>query len=279
MRFRRIFLIFFISIMSFLNLAFTQDNKYTEEFEKLVSLQKEIADIHSALEKFYPVALVEDNHFHLYNYDPAKGNYVFVKKVESEFPVSQGIRASFPLSFYDNKTSCVVSPEIFQDLDGYAILFHEFVHCYQANTVEYELKKNLRINQEAMEKEQYSWELDYDFPYLEEKFVWLYAKFLEEIERDNPTGIYETRKNLKKALDEKDYEYLVWQEWKEGLARYIENKIRSKFKLELNYGGKNQPYNRVTFYYAGDKYIDFLFRDNPDLMTNLGLLFAEMYTR
>lgn len=272
-------LIFFISMMSFLNFAFTQDKEYTEEFEKLVSLQKEIADIHSALEKFYPVALVEDNHFFLYDYDTSKGNYVFIKKVESEFPVSQGIRASFPLRFYDNKTSCVVSPEIFDDLDGYAILFHEFVHCFQANTVEYELKKNLRINKEAMEKKQYSWELDYDFPYLEEKFVKLYKKFFQEMAKDNPVGITGTRKKIKDALDERDYEYLVWQEWKEGFARYIENKIRGKFKLELNNGGKNEPYNRVTFYYAGDKYIDFLFREKPKLMTNLGLLFTEMHTR
>ncbi len=279
MLFLRIFPILCVTVLSFQNIVSAQENKYTEEFEKLVSLQKEIADIHPALEKFYPVALVVDNHFFLFDYDTTGGHYVFIKKVQSEFPVSHGIRASFPLSFYDNKTSCVVSPEIFDSLDGYAILFHEFVHCYQANTVEYELKKNLRINKEAMEKEQYSWELDYDFPYLEEKFVGLYLKFLEEIEKDNPAGIYETRKNLKKALNEKDYEYLVWQEWKEGLARNIENKIRGRFNLDLNDGGKNKPFSRVSFYYAGDKYIDFLFREMPELMTNMLQLFVEMYAR
>lgn len=255
----------------------TQEDDYTGQFEKLVILKNKIAEIHASLDEFYPVALVRDNSFLLYDFDSKRNSYVFIKKVKSEFPVAPGIRASFPFSFYDNKTGCVVSPDVFDSLEGYATIFHEFVHCFQAKTVEYELKNGLKIHKEAMEKKQYSWELEYDFPYSDKKFIAAYKRFLQELARDNPPGIFKARKQIKDALNERDHEYLVWQEWKEGFARYIENKIRSSFMLEKNQGGNTETYNRIIFYYAGEKFIHFLFREKPELEKSLKLLFAEMF--
>lgn len=273
----RLLLLFCCVLLVLQNVNAAQPRDYKREFEKLVKLQKEVADIHPAIENLYPVALVEDNHFYLYDYLEEKGSYVFIEKVKSDFPLSKGIRASFPLNFYDNKTACVVSDEIFDDLDGYSILLHEFVHCYQANTAEYELKEGLTIYKNAMKNEQYSWELEYDFHYQDKEFVELYRELLTNIEEDNPAGVFRIRAKIRDVLGENDYEYMVWQEWKEGSARHIENRIRKRLNLDINDSGKDEPYSRVTFYYAGDKYIDILARFKPGIISDLKQLFTAMY--
>jgi len=37
---------------------------------------------------------------------------------------------------------------------------------------------------------------------------------------------------MRKYLKNHDYEYMIWQQWKEGFARYIENKIRNTLNVE-----------------------------------------------
>lgn len=38
---------------------------------------------------------------------------------------------------------------------------------------------------------------------------------------------------MKDTLTTPDYEYMVWEEWKEGFARLIENRIRNNLELKL----------------------------------------------
>ncbi len=38
--------------------------------------------------------------------------------------------------------------------------------------------------------------------------------------------MYLRGKNLIDTLDKNNIEYFIWQEWKEGFARYIEGKIK-----------------------------------------------------
>jgi hypothetical protein len=51
---------------------------------------------------------------------------------------------------------------------------------------------------------------------------------------------------------------MIWQEWKEGFARFIENQINGRLNLPENHGGKEKPFNRVVFYEGGAHYIKLL---------------------
>ena len=82
-----------------------------------------------------------------------------------------------------------------------------------------------------------------------------YAGFLEAVARQDTGAAFQNRRSLKQHLSEIDHEYLVWVEWKEGFARFIENEIRSRYGIEANEGGKDAPYNRVTFYFGGERFI------------------------
>ncbi|GAB6135435.1 hypothetical protein JCM16307_09840 [Thermococcus prieurii] len=58
---------------------------------------------------------------------------------------------------------------------GVVFILHEFVHCYQAECCEIELKKGLRIAREYWERGDYPWELEHPFPYEDGRFVELYS--------------------------------------------------------------------------------------------------------
>jgi hypothetical protein len=69
---------------------------------------------------------------------------------------------------------------------------------------------------------------------------------------------------------------MIWQEWKEGLTRYIENKIKTELGLEENFYGKEKPYHRITFYYGGEMLIDYLFDQDDTLFMDLEALFRHI---
>jgi hypothetical protein len=70
---------------------------------------------------------------------------------------------------------------------------------------------------------------------------------------------------------------MVWQEWKEGFALLIENKMREHLNLPKNNVGTTIPYSRTVFYAGGSAYINYLAQQNPDLLTDLDALFYSMY--
>jgi hypothetical protein len=86
-----------------------------------------------------------------------------------------------------------------------------------------------------------------------------------------------SRRRLRETLDPDDWEYMVWQEWKEGLARYIENRIRDRLKLQGNPGGQEPPFERVTFYEGGSRLIAALGRREPGLLQDIEALFHRLY--
>jgi hypothetical protein len=81
---------------------------------------------------------------------------------------------------------------------------------------------------------------------------------------------------VRAALSARDFEYLVWQEWKEGTARNLENAIRDRLGLAANHGGTQPPYSRITFYAGGDRFIRWLTARDPALIADLPRLFAAM---
>jgi 6-pyruvoyl-tetrahydropterin synthase len=78
---------------------------------------------------------------------------------------------------------------------------------------------------------------------------------------------------LKHFLEELDFEYLIWQEWKEGFARLIENRLQWRLDLLENHYGRERPYHRITLYEGGAGVIAALSQAAPELLTDLEKLF------
>jgi hypothetical protein len=81
---------------------------------------------------------------------------------------------------------------------------------------------------------------------------------------------------MKNILQETDFEYMIWQEWKEGYARYIENMIRKYLSWQLNINKLETPFNRVHFYEIGSKYIELLINNEVELGNDIKELFNKM---
>jgi hypothetical protein len=120
------------------------------------------------------------------------------------------------------------------------------------------------------------WEINYPFPYAVARFVELYTAFLGAVEGDQVGEALECRRQLKQGLDVGDFEYMVWQEWKEGFARFVENGIRRRLDLEENHGGREEPFERVLFYEGGARFIEFLEAREPHLTADIEKLFGRM---
>ena len=69
---------------------------------------------------------------------------------------------------------------------------------------------------------------------------------------------------------------MVWQDWKEGLARYLENRMQEERGLPVNTYGDEPPYDRIAFYNGGAQLIAYLLRTNPALQDDPRALFEEM---
>lgn len=251
-------------------------SKVDKALQKLTQMHQEIRDIHPSLLLLHPIAVVEADSLFIFDVDSSHQRYTFREKEPVPFPMEKGIRASFPLASYGGKPTCVVSREVFDSLKGYATIFHEFIHCTQYLTCENRLKQELQIAQEAARAKNYSWEINYSFPYQDAEFVKAYSRLLLEL-ADHDTGtVLHMRRDLKQRLRQIDYEYMVWVEWKEGFARFIENEIRSRIGIEANRSGNEQPYNRVTFYYGGEEFIRFLMHHDREQFLDIEALFKRM---
>ncbi len=243
---------------------------------KLVQLQQELKKIHPLLESLYPVAVVENDSIYIFDYDSIAADYIFIKKDHVPFPMGKGIRASFPLSVYDNIPSCVVSPEVFDSLSGYPVIFHEFIHCGLVYTSEQKLKSGLNISLEAMRNENYSWELTHPFPYDDSLVITMFGEFITSLKIREGIKVKKIRSEMRNYLNPLDFEYMVWEEWKEGFARLIENKIQAELGLGINNSVNLKSLNRVSFYFSGSEFINFLIKENESLFLNSEQLFETM---
>jgi hypothetical protein len=275
-------LIFVLSILLF-QTAFPNDNSDTiligeidSSLQYLVEMQKNIRWIHPFLDEFHPIVFAESGYLYIFDYDTLSGKYDFVKKELAPFPLPEKVKASFPLSVYDSKPCCIVTKDIFDTKAGYVTIFHEFMHCQQFLTCELKLKKDLKIAQEAAKRSDYSWEINYSFPYSDSLFVEYYSGFMAALKNQDKAVIIEYCRKLKQHLSQVDFEYLVWLEWKEGFARLIENRIQSYLGIDVNQYGKDKPYNRVTFYCGGSRFIYYLIQTEPELYTDIDALFVKM---
>jgi hypothetical protein len=251
-------------------------SEYLTDLNKIITLHDSISGFHRALEKLQPVAIVRDNQFLIYDVNPEGDGYIFVKQAPTPMPVPEGVRAAFPLPAYDGKAACVVTADVFDSQEGYVTILHEFVHCYQSDTCEQDLKMHLTLARQSQEAGNFMWEIEHPFPYHDPDFVRSYTHFLKALASGRPEAVDSARKQIKACLSPVDFEYLVWQEWKEGFARWVENKLQAQLGLPLNLGGTEQPFNRVLFYAGGAAHIEYLSRQNSDLVDNLPALFETL---
>lgn len=127
-----------------------------------------------------------------------------------------------------------------------------------------------------MAKKDYMWEINYPFPYEKSEFAETYSLFLKSFEENKPDDIFKYRSKLKRILSKSDFEYMGWQEWKEGFARFIENQIRRRFGFKENHYGIEKPFHRVTFYEGGARFIEFLGKQKPELLVDIEKLFQSI---
>jgi hypothetical protein len=249
------------------------NHPYTDPLQKLFSLQQTIRDLHPCLEKLYPVAIAEDERIFLFTPDPPGQSY----RLNAEFPapmsIPVGIRAAFPLD-PDGRIACVVTGEVFDDLAGYVTIFHEFVHCAQFETCEQALKQTLTLWQKAQAANDFMWEINHPFPYESPEVSWAYQAFLTTAENGGLEDIRAARQKLTGLLNVEDAEYMRWQEWKEGFARFIENAIRRRVGLEENHNGSDLPLSRVSFYEGGSRLIRAIAEE--DAINDLETLYSLM---
>jgi len=127
-----------------------------------------------------------------------------------------------------------------------------------------------------MQAGDYMWEINYPFPYQSSEFSRVYSLFLEALSKDEAGVVFESRRQLRRILSGDAFEYMVWQEWKEGLARFIENRVRNRLGLEENHSGSEKPFCRVSLYEGGARFIAFLFQRKRELLVEIEDHFYEM---
>jgi hypothetical protein len=156
------------------------------------------------------------------------------------------------------------------------MILHEFVHCAQFNACELELKAGMSIAAEYRIKNDYAWEINHPFPYNDPKFVELFACYMSALQLQDFRKVLNLRMQLASTLSINDMEYMLWQEWKEGFARYIENRIKNFMNIKENHYGSEQPYSRISFYESGSRLISLLEKAKPDGIYDFKKLFVEM---
>lgn len=237
---------------------------------QIIALHREIKDVDRSLEKLRPVAVIENGVYFIFDLDASGEKYAFKMEYPYEGGVGKGIRAAYGLEFYEMKAAAIISEEAFETAEGRAQIFHEFVHCFQIDEGSWDLKMTLAAAREAWARRDFMWDLNHPFPYEDAVFIHKTG------ELDNGYDIKQYHTEMKAALGEKDFEYMVWQEWNEGYARYIENLVRERFGLHKVSTPLVPPLERHVFYETGSRYIEILIKDNAALKGDIKALFYKM---
>ena len=247
-----------------------------EHLQGIFGFRCEVKDIHPFLEAVFPVALAEGDQLCVYDTVQEGDQYHLVKQAAAPIHLPRQVRAAFPLTCYHDRMACVVTEDVFESTAGYVTIFHEFVHCQQAATCERKLKGQLGVARKAKAEGNVSWELDHAFPYGDDRFVADYDQFLRAAEAGDLDEVLQVRKHLSAILSEADYEYMVWQEWKEGFARLLENRMRERKGLGRIGAENGPPYSRVIFYHGGAAFIEVLSDNDAAYLADVEVLFRRM---
>ena len=244
---------------------------------KIHELHNQLIDIDASLARLYPVTIAKDDTFFVFDLDVIGEKYELKLEYPTPMQIPKGILAAFPLDFYNMKPSAIVSEDVFESLDGYVFIFHEFVHCYQSESCENELRETLEIERKSREENNFMWEITHPFPYENSIFIEKTMELDNYFNQRYYNSVLNYHKEIRGYLNKIDFEYMIWQEWKEGFARYIENLIRDRLGINRNTNKLMAPFDRVCFYEIGSKYIDLLLNINTGLKDNIKDLYFRMY--
>lgn len=250
--------------------------KYRDPLKEFVLLQQRVRHIHPFLNKCYPIAIIEDGYLNIFDYDPDKIQYKLEHREPDSMNTPKGVRAAFPLKCYDNRATVVVSGEVFDTISDRIILFHECTHCYQFETCESRLREGIELARKSVNSDRYFWELHYPFPYEDGYFGEYAQKLIVGLNMRHAEEVYRLRKEIKNHLTKEQSEYMVWQEWKEGFARYIENVIKRELGVKENHFGIAQPYSRPFFYESGSRLIGLVNEKQPEAIKDIERLYHLM---
>jgi hypothetical protein len=256
------------------------ENKFIEKqislMDEIIKLHNNIKEIHESLKYFYPIAVVNNEYFFIFDLNKMGMKYEFKQKIPSNMSDKIEWLASFPLESYGMKPVAIIGKNILENRENYPSIFHEFVHCFQWNNGEQNIRQGLTVQRQEMKKNNYSWELNYPFPYEDNYFIEKTIALNEFFAKDDYINIINFHKDMKMYLSETEYEYMVWQEWKEGFARYIENLIRAELKMKQVAKVLAPPFNRTCFYAIGSKYIAMILNRENVLSNDIEQLFYKI---
>src|SRR5690554_4553780 len=145
--------------------------KQIHSLSQINKLRKQLKDINVSLEKLYPITIVKDDIFFVFDLNETCERYEFVLEHKTPMHVQNGVLASYPLEFYNMKSSAIVSEEVFNTVEGYVNIFHEFVHCFQWESCEKEIRETLEIERISKENNNFMWEITHLFPYENPFFI------------------------------------------------------------------------------------------------------------
>ena len=253
---------------------------WAESLKEIINLHQQIKHIDLSLEKLHAVAIVKHDTFYVFDYNRTKKVYELVyEKHMPGLQIPDKVLASFPLDFYNMKAAAVISEDALTSLEKQIFVFHEFVHCYQYENGETELKEALGIYKKYKKENNPMWEIKHPFPYDNADFsrrINSLAGAYNAPDEKKILGIYG---ELKNTLSDFDYEYMIWQEFKEGYARYVENNIRQFLKIQPNDSYPKAPFTRALFYWMGSRHISFIKNIRHESFNSLAELFSLMINK
>lgn len=229
--------------------------------------KQEACQVHSLFNHQYPIGIgVSDK---LYVFQEQSGGYQYKATVSMPMEIQEGTKAAFSVDNFE-ECCCIITPSCLKESNFYATILHEFVHCYQDRTCEQALKGQLEIYQRAISSHDYMWEINHAYPYTNPDYI----ELIQNISSLDYHQIQNALSNLKSILEANHYEYMIWQIWKEGFARFIENKILHMNGIIENDGGNElvSP-SRTSLYFIGDRIWRQLELQNTDLIEDIEKVF------
>lgn len=242
---------------------------------KIPALQAAVRDLHPLFDRLYPIGVVDDDRLLVYDVDPGRRTYRLVRNSVIPGPISAGTRTTVPLSDYGNRPVCIVTRDVFDSVDDCIAVFHEFVHCAQWEAGESELATALtmaykRVGQVSV------WAVRYPFGYDNDGLVYAYRRMFAALEAgDLATGL-SWHADAASSLAPLDREFMIWHEWKEGSARWLENKVRRRLGVRRNERGRSGAFGPEAFHTGGAELIQLLVRNEPPLAHQLGELYQRI---
>ncbi len=249
--------------------------KHLQKLTEITEIWQTAKEIHPAWAKLYPVCLIDGKKYTLYTPDE-NGEWKLTGAGIYPNPLPKGIKAAFRIPVNNYEMACVLDTNSFSTKEDMTIVFHEFVHCYQAYSCEEDIKSGLKVAQENQDTGG-MWELQYPFPYDNELVGKTYIEMTEAAKRGDRDEVVRLRRIIQQNVSEQDWEYMCWQEFKEGTARWLQNVLSERLGAKPATSGHSLPINRVIFYEGGEMIIRLLTKDNESIGEDFPGLWQEIY--